>query len=179
MENANIKKRILFDKDKDACFLTYNILIILDFLGCYNFENGFVDYRKLSYLIDFVSSDILTNIIVKFAPPTTKEKIQLRNSYINASSRQNRIYLVLQALQQKGIINLIFDKKDVFKNKLFIKETKKDLVESIINKKYFKYEYENLKKFQDAKSIKGIRTYKFTTLLKQIYENNGVKVWEV
>ena len=178
MTTNDIKKRILFDKDKDACFLTYNILIILDFFNCYNIENSFNDYRKLSYLVDFTSSDVLTNIIAKWGLPTQKEKIQLRSSYINASSRQNRIYLVLQALQNKGIINLILNKQDILKNKLFINDNNKHLIEPIINKAYFKYEYENLRNFNKSSSIKGVKTYKFTTLLNQIYEQNGVKVWE-
>ena len=178
MINNDIKKRILFDKDKDACFLIYNILIILDFFNCYNIENSFKDYRKLSYLVDFASSDVLTDIIAKWGFPTQKEKMQLRNSYVNASSRQNRIYLVLKALQNKGIIHLVLNKQDILKNKLFIDESNKNLIEPITNKVYFKYEYENLKTFNNTSSIRGVKAYKFTTLLNQIYEQNGVKVWE-
>lgn len=72
----------------------------------------------------------------------------------------------------------MLNKQDILKNKLFIDESNKNLIEPITNKVYFKYEYENLKNFNNTSSIRGVKTYKFTTLLNQIYEQNGVKVWE-
>lgn len=176
MNNLEAKKRILFDKDKDACFLTYNILIILDFYKCYSSNCVFNDYRKLTYLIDFVSSDILANIISKDTIITPKEKILLHNSYTNSSSRQNKLFLVIQSLRQKQIIDVSFDENNPLKSRLFLID--QDKIAPIIDKKIFKYEYNNLKNFNGSKIIRGIKSYKLLTLLQQIYETKGIKIWE-
>lgn len=171
-----IKKRILFDKEKDACFLTYNILIILDFYKCYSIDSPFIDYRKLTYLIDFVSSDILVSILQKEQILSDGDKIILQNSYNNASARQNRIFLVLRALKRNGIIELFLDSEKPYKNSLYLIQS--DKTKSITNKKLFTYEYSNLKHFNSVNDINRVRLIKITTLLQKIYGSRGIKIWE-
>ena len=177
VHNSDIKKRILFQKDKDACFLTYNILIILDYLKCYSEDTAFTDYKKLAYLTDFTSSDLLTNIFAKDVSLTIKEQHLLQDSYLNSSSRQNKLFLVIQSLRQRNIISINFDAKNPLKNSLFL--IQQDLIKPITDKKIFKYEYENIDKFNKAKPIKGLRGLKLSTMLQKIYENKGIKIWEL
>lgn len=176
MENTLTKKRILFQKDRDTCFLAYNILIILDYLKCYSLETSFKDYRKLSYLVDFTSSDILIGIFCKTGTFKQKEFNLLKNSYINASSRQNQIFLLIQVLRQKEIVDLDLDTDDPLKNRLFIKN--KEIIEPIIDKKKFYYEYRNIDLFNKSPEIRALRSLLLATLLDKIYSSRGIKVWE-
>lgn len=177
MKNCEVKKRIMFQKDKDACFLTYNILIILDYFKCYSSESAFNDYKKLSYLIDFTSSDILTSIYAKNVLLSIKEKHLLQESYIKCSARQNKLFLVIQSLRHKKIINVLNDDKNPLKNSLYL--IKQDLIAPIIDKNIFKYEYENIEKLNKVRAIKGIKKVKLITLLQKLYESKGVKIWEI
>lgn len=177
MENTLTKKRILFQKDKDACFLTYNLFIILDFLDCYTSESAFNDYRKLSYIIDFTSSDTLVNIFNKVPTLQQKETELLRNSYLTSSSRQNQIFLLIQALKQRGLICLEFDESNPLKNKLYI--ANKDLITNIIDREKFHFEYKNIKSFNNSPSIRGLKRTILSTLLDKIYTQKGVKIWQI
>lgn len=63
-----IKKKIMFIKEEDYYFLTYNLLILLDVFKCHNEKTGFKFYQKIAYLIDFISYTHIAYSCVKEPP---------------------------------------------------------------------------------------------------------------
>ena len=159
MRNDSIKKRIMFNIKDDPCFLAYNILIILDYFKCYSSKNSFNDYRKLPYLIDFTSSKSLMNILYKDVELGSKEKILLKDSYLNSSAIQNRVFLVLQSLKRNNTINFSLSTDKLQESKIFIQE------ENIkLDKLIFVDEYENIDLINKHTQINRLKTLKLSTI---------------
>lgn len=174
MKDNSIKKRIMFNIKDDPCFLAYNILIILDYFNCYSSRNVFNDYRKLPYLIDFISSESLMNILYKDIALGSKEKILLKDSYLNSSSIQNRTFLVLQALKRNNTIDFSLSTDKLQENKIFIQIEKVKL-----DKLIFADEYENIDLINKHTQINRLKSLKLSTMLDKLYADKGVKIWEV
>jgi len=49
------KKRMMFIQGEDYNFLAYTLLIFLNEMGCHSEKTKFKDFRKIAYLIDFIS----------------------------------------------------------------------------------------------------------------------------
>ena len=52
------KKRMMFIQREDYNFLTYNFLILLNELNCVSEDKRFNDFRKIAYLVEFISNNI-------------------------------------------------------------------------------------------------------------------------
>ena len=57
MKDKNFaKKRLMFIQKEDYNYLCYNLILLLDNLECNSEDQKFKDFRKVAYLIDFISS---------------------------------------------------------------------------------------------------------------------------
>lgn len=169
------KKRLMFIKGEDFYFLTYNIIIILKTLGCTSEIKSFKDYRKLAFLIDFVSDWSLLNILLAY--PSGKylnyrDKESLTRSYSSALVRMNEILKLLFALEKKGILGLIKNQTngnlDVYLQKSAIP---KDFFEADI----FSLELNNANLLK--RNFGRISSNKLETTLAAFYYNYGITKW--
>lgn len=163
-----VKKRIMYSTNSDYYFLTYNLIVILDFYGCTSSDKMFNDFRKLSFLIDFASNSRLQKILRKQEQSRLygEDIEQLRNSYSKSLLRIKEIRKVIYALAKRNIITV--SNTNVFLNKEAIPK-------SFLDKTLFKNEYENLKNTK----TKRLRTMKYTSFLESLYAHNGVTLWDI
>lgn len=177
-DDLSVKKRIMFIKDEDYYYLTYNILVILDYFGCYNIDNLFRDYRKLSYLVYFLSSDKNTEMFQK-ASNSDNEKLSLSDYenllqiYTKSKFINSQIKRLLFSLNQRQFIEIIKD--DKFSSvSLYMKD--KDKIKEVLNNELFQTEYKRVEKIKQSYS--RLRSVKYETFLEKVFKANGVGKWD-
>lgn len=174
-ENVYFKKRLMFVNNEDFYFLVYNIVILLNELGCIE-NTTFVDHRKLAFLVDFVANPALINILInqigRNKPLNPRDKQQLIQAYSNGAERINIVTRLVYALQTKKIFNIYADS-----NKQFVRiSLNKETIPSVfIQNDIYKLERLNVKKMLTY--VSRIRTLNFRTMLVKLFENNGVSIW--
>lgn len=169
------KKRLMFIKGEDFYFLTYNILILLDLFGCTSENKRFKDYRKLAFLVDFVSDYNLVKIIQNQNNITLLHSIDrelLIRSYTNGLVRSSEIIKLIFALEKKGILGLY---KDSNSNQLDIYMIKESLPADLFDSNIFKIEFANLINLKA--SVNRISGLKLETLLEKLFYNYGITKW--
>lgn len=165
----------MFIKGEDFYFLTYHILILLDLLGCTSENKRFKDYRKLAFLIDFVSDYNLVRIIQNQNNITMLHSIDrelLIRSYTNGLVRSSEIIKLIFALEKKDIIRLY---KDSNSNQLDIYLNKESLPADLLDNTIFKIELTNLINLKS--SVNRIPGLKLETLLEKLFYNYGITKW--
>jgi hypothetical protein len=170
-QHLNVKKRIMFNKDEDYYFITYNILIILKAFGCKDSKSKWTDYTKLSYILPLVADSSLLDLFIRYLdnhriPP--KEDLEiLRETYFKSRLRLKLITSILFTLETNNLISLA--KNDIWINQENIPET-------LLKSDLFDVEIKNINKLKTAISrLKGLSA---KTLLERLYTENGVRVWE-
>lgn len=175
-QSLEVKKRMMFIKEEDYNYLTYNIFLILSFLRCYSPSNAFKDYRKLSYLIPLISNKkYITSLTKRINSPDIEypyEKQLLNELYYDSKLKHRIIASLLLALERKKYICMR-------KNK----DTMDIWVDTEIasrfsaNTEIFSEELYNcrvLKKF-----FSHLRTNANKTLEKSIFDRNGDDLWDI
>lgn len=159
------KKRIMFIQSEDYNFLTYNLLIFLNEMGSYSESTRFKDFRKIAYLIDFISSS--KNL-------DDYERFELSNIYLKAQLKKKLLSHLIITLQNKEYIDISLNNthKTI---ELWIK--KDNIPKDFFNKKIFKREIENIKKLKKELNIRKNTSLK--KLVDNIFTNRGVSTWEV
>ncbi|MGG3792534.1 hypothetical protein [Geobacillus thermodenitrificans] len=176
-ENINVKKRIMFNKDEDYYFITYNILIILHTFGCKNEKTKWIDYTKLSYLIPFVSDssllDLLLHCLNRNRQPNQEEIEILRESYIKSRLKLRLITSILFALEKNNLITL---KKNDKRHTIDVWLNQENIPSKLLNSDLFNIEKSNIKRL--SQKIQRIKSLSSKTMLEKIFMDNGVRVWE-
>lgn len=167
------KRRLMFIKEEDYNFLTYNILIILNSLRCIEKERVLKDHRKLSFLIDFVSDKRLLDILEINIHKESKlinisDREYLNQSYTNAIFRIKTVNQLIFTLSNEGIVFI----KDNKLEKLDISLVKNGVADDFFKSEIFNIERSNMNRLKSL--IKRITIIDITTLLQQLYYNNGV-----
>jgi hypothetical protein len=177
-QNIDVKKRIMFSKEDDYYFITYNILVFLETLGCISENTRFVDYTKLTYIIPFISNNILLENLVRFSNSNyllNREEIDLlRETYYSSRLKLKLVTSILFALEKNEYIML---KKNETRHSIDIWIRKDKIPGSFFDPSLFKIEIDDTKKLRAI--IPRIRTLTVNTLLEQFYSNKGVTVWQV
>jgi len=176
--NIDVKKRIMFSKEDDYYFITYNILVFLEALGCLSENSRFVDHTKLTYIIPFISNKALLEDLVRFNNSNyllNREEIDLlRETYYSSRLKLKLVTSILFALEHNEYIEL---KKNETRHSIDIWIRKDKIPSSFFNPSLYKIEIEHTQKLRAI--IPRIRTLTVSTLLEQFYGNKGVKVWQV
>ncbi|MEF3310075.1 hypothetical protein PV433_14340 [Paenibacillus sp. GYB004] len=176
-KNVDVKKRIMFHLEDDYYFITYHIIYFLYTLRCDSEKNRFKDYTKLSYIIPFISNENLLHILVQYNNktllPSLEERKKLKEIYINSRMRQKLISSIIAALERKEFITLSRNDKS---NTIDVWINVEKVGDTFLNNNLFQYEIDNIILFRSI--YPKIRTLTCGTLLKQIYENKGVTVWD-
>lgn len=174
----SIKKKIMFVKDEDFYFITYNILILLHVLNCFEQKKRvFKDCRKLAFLVEFVSNNNLVDIVERYDLQSRKvnridHKI-LTNAYTNGLIRKNIIPRLLFTLEKYEIVYLSTSERDKSIN-ISLNDEK---LKNFFNKELFAYEFKNASKLQ--RTISKLSILKLDTLLGKLFTDKGVRTWDI
>lgn len=162
----------MFAKGDDFYFLSYNMILILHSLKCICGQRKFVDYRKLAFLIDFVSNRNLASTLEKsgyLLNPVDRE--QFTRAYANGLIRVNQLSRLLFTLEKKQVVILSRDEGGIMNVCL----NQEALSKTFLDKKLFKFEIDNLKTI--AVNIQRLNVLTLETLLERLFDNHGIKRW--
>lgn len=163
----------MFSKGDDFYFLSYNILVLLYGLGCLSDKRVFKDYRKLAFLIDFISSRELVVTIKRsgmIVNPIDREL--LTRAYADGLLRLNQIIRLLFTLEKKGLIIL---QRQPDKDTIDVSLKKEAVQDVFFDKELFKLELSNLKSLSET--VQRITSLTLDTLLNKLFDNHGIKTW--
>lgn len=170
-----IKKRIMFNKEDDYYFITYNVILFLYTCNYTYEEKRLVDYRKLAYIIPFIADehllDMLDNGQRGFSADVDVNRLQ--NIYFNARLNQKTYTSIILALESKGLVSLL---KNPSKSCVDIWINSVNIPKSILANDLFSSEIINVKRF--SKLVKKCRILNLNTMMEKIFRDNGVMIWE-
>ncbi len=159
------KKRLMFIQKEDYNFLTYNFLILMKELDCINYQKRFTDFRRIAYLIEFISNNIEFN---------TYSKIELSNIYLRAQLKKKLLSHLMITLKNKCYLEISLNPThrtlDVWIN---IENIPLDFFDN----KYFENEIKNISKIRKIASITPKQ--KLKTMIDKLYTTRGVSTWEI
>jgi len=159
------KKRMMFIQNEDYNFLTYNLLILLNELDCTSEKKKFRDFRRIAYLIEFISTT---------AELEDYEKYELSSIYLRAQLKKKLLSHLLITLKTKGYLDITLNSTH---NTLDIWIEKNKIPKEFFNKKYFSNEVLNIKKIRKYTKITKVSTLK--KLIEDIFTKQGVSTWEI
>lgn len=159
------KKRMMFIQREDYNFLTYNFLILLNELNCVNEDKRFNDFRKIAYLIEFISNDI---DIEKYT------EMELSNIYLRAQLKKKLLSHLIITLKNKHYLEISLNNThrtlDVWINK-------EKIPDDFFNNEYFSQEILNIQKLKKFARISARQTLK--KMIDKLYKDRGVLTWEI
>ena len=159
------KKRMMFIPTEDYNFLAYNLLIFLDEMKCYNKETKFKDFRKIAYLIDFISSS---------ANLDDYELSELSNIYFKAQLKKKLLSHLIITLQNRGFLDISLNTTH---RTIELWINKENIPKEFFDKQKFQREILNIKKLKQK--FKITKVSKLTNLVDELFEKRGVLTWEV
>jgi len=159
------KKRMMFIPTEDYNFLAYNLLIFLDELKCYSDKTKFQDFRKIAYLIDFISGS---------ADLDDYEKFELTDIYLKAQLKKKLLSHLIITLQNRGFLDISLNTTH---RTIELWINKENIPKDFFDKEKFQREISNIKKLK--KELKITKVSKLTKLVDAIFTNRGVSTWEV
>jgi len=176
-QKLNVKKRLMFNKEEDYYFITYNVLVFLNTLGCTSEKKKFTDYTKLAYIVPFVSNNGLLDIVLKYnqweRQPSKEETEILRDTYIKSRLRLKLLTSIFFALEHNQIIGL---KKNERRSSIDIWINKENIPKNFLDSPIFKIEMENSLMIKNE--FPYLKTWAVKTLLDNLFSSKGVRVWE-
>jgi len=177
-KSSSIKKRIMFSRDDDYYFITYNILIFLQYIGCIDKKSRFQDYKKLVYIIPFISCTYLLDIYLNDIDTKRKfigENLQLfSRTYIKSRMKIKLIASILFTLERNNLITL---EKNTIRNSIDIWVNQDKLPSSFTDSSLYKVEVEQTNRFK--KLFPKIKIIKADTLVENLFSSKGVTIWRV
>lgn len=166
MKDKNFaKKRLMFIQKEDYNYLCYNFILLLDNLDCTDEDKKFKDFRKVAYLIDFISSSKNYEDYSKDELMTIYSKAQLKKKLLS------HLLIVLKNKDYLGIsINSSHKSFDVWLKK-------ENLPLDFFDKDYFINEINNLNKIK--RSVHSLKTTTIKTLVDSFFTSKNILTWEI
>ncbi|WP_024296378.1 hypothetical protein [Lacrimispora indolis] len=168
------KKRMMFVLDEDYYYVTLKILSTVFFIS--GFNKKFVDYKKLSFILEFCKSDYRLRLYEKAVSDRSLnvfEHEELTTIYCNANLNDSMIQRVLYFLEKQGIIHM--SKNDRF-GCIDLELVKSKDLESLFDSNILASERSNINIIKN--NMTRIGTYKFDSFISKIYGKNEVAKWE-
>jgi len=159
------KKRLMFIQKEDYNFLTYNFLILLNELNCINYDKRFSDFRRIAYLIEFISSNIELDSF---------DQIELSNIYLRAQLKKKLLSHLMITLKNKGYLEISLNKTHRTLDVWINRET---IPTDFFDKNLFINEIKNITKIR--KVAKVTAKQKLKTMIDKLYSDKGVLTWEI
>lgn len=159
------KKRIMFIQKEDYNFLTYNLLLLLKYLGATSKKSKFQDYRKISYLIQFISTQSDFSSL-------SKEELSL--VYSKSHLKKQLLSHLILILKNKEFISVDVNYN---RNSLDIWINEGNIPDNFFDKVFFKKEIENIKVLKSK--LPRLKVLTLKNVVDTIFTNNRVITWEV
>lgn len=159
------RKRIMFIQKEDYNYLIYNLILVLDGLGCLDESKPFKDFRRIAYILEFLGSS-------KSIDEYTQE--ELGNIYLKAQVKKKLLSHVLIILKNKGYIDI---SANVLHRTFDIWLNKNNIPSEFWDERLFKLELDNLEKVK--KYIPRFRTGVIKTLAERVFLEKNVLIWEI
>lgn len=167
------KKRLMYIQSEDFYFLTYNTVILLNTLNCVEGDKYLKDYRKISFLVDFISNPYYASFL-KNKTLNESDKRELTRLYSNGIIRQKEINKLFYTLDSRGIIHLS-------------RKENTDILDVTLNKsnvpvEFFDgdlFEVEILNSLLIKNHISRLSSITLDTLKQKIFIDKGVKAWQL
>lgn len=172
--NNKIKKKIMFNKDSDYYFIAYNSILILDSLGCYEGEKNFYDYRKLIYILPFISSQFMLMNSIKTSKIRQEQIKILEDTYINSKLREPILKSILFTLEKRGYLIL---EKNESRKCIDVRLLPNSIPQDYLKSDLFKIESDNIKLLK--KHYQRLNFISFDTLIEKLFKEKGVIIWDV
>lgn len=169
----NEKKRLMYIQSEDFYFLTYNTIILLHVLNCTNGERFLKDYRKLSFLMDFISNPYFASFLEKDSLSNSDVR-ELTRLYSNGILRLKEINKLYYTLDNRKIITL--ERKDN-SDILNISLNESKLPGDFFDTELFEVEIENAKLIKSR--LKRLTGITLDSLREKLFTDKGVKAWQL
>ncbi|WP_213818284.1 hypothetical protein [Garciella nitratireducens] len=169
------KKRLLYDKSEDIYFSIYNILLLLNYLGCVNEDKAFKDYRKLTFLIPLISDEVLNTIFIDYyrGKSEINKNIRRRLDKIYNGGIENIPFIryILLILEESNFIKLIGEE-----NKVNLYLCQQSNLENFLGNTIFADEIKCINNIKIGNY--QIAKVSYSTFINNLFKVNGVSVWE-
>lgn len=173
MQHNENKKKLMFVTGEDFYFLTYNILLLLKELKCNGEPRKFKDYRKLAFLIDFVSDKDLIKIFKRYDGKgiiyNDEDKKSMINAWSNGLIRTKLLARLLYALEQRDLVGI---EKDTTRKSVTIWYKDNEKTKSFFKEDVFQAEKQNAKSLVDT--IQRLSSITFETLESKLFTQYGI-----
>ncbi|WP_179347665.1 hypothetical protein [Winogradskyella pacifica] len=164
-DKQSARKRMMFIQKEDYNYLCYNLILILNNLGCTKESNEFRDFRKIAYLVDFTSA---SKKIDDFSQD------ELGSIYSKAHIKKKLLSHLLIVLKNKDYLGISMNKR----HKSFDIWLKTDnLPDDFLSKDMFRHELENIEILK--KEIRGLRTTTIKTMVNTLFTSKNILTWEI
>jgi hypothetical protein len=165
MNKEFAKKRLMFIQKEDYNYLIYNLLLILETLSCNNESNAFHDFRKIAYLIDFISSS-------KAIDDYSQDELSI--IYSKSQLKKKLLSHVLVVLKNKEYIDISINRVHKSFDIWLIRE---NIPQNFFDKDFFETEIKNINCLK--RQIRGIKGTAIKTLVDNIFTSKNVLTWEI
>lgn len=166
-------KRISFVSGEDFYFLTYLIIICIKEFS--NKKLIFKDHRKLTFLMQIISSSTAVNILIEnYGEGSLKpfDKEYLFDVYVKASLHQREVYKIVRSLEKNGIISVIDTEKIDCYN---IEVIDMDIFNSFFDTELFNRELNNTAILKSH--FKSINVLGLDGLIGKFFTEYGLSLW--
>lgn len=165
MNKENARRRIMFIQQEDYNFLAYNFMLVLIASDCNSASKSFHDFRKIAYLIEFISTN-------RSIDSFTQD--ELGEIYSRAQLKKMLLSHVLIVLKRQGLIDISLNTRhqsfDVYINV-------HNIPSGFFDKNLFATEIENIKKINQV--VSRIRTTTIRNVVNTLFTSKNVITWEI
>jgi len=159
------KKRMMFIQKEDYNFLVYNTLLILDALGCTNESKQFIDFRKIAYLVDIISSNKNLDEFTQNDLASIYSKAQLKKKLLS------HILIVLKNKKMLGVsLNRTRQSFDIWIEK-------ENIPSNFFDEKLFQQEKENI--LQVKNNVRALNSSTIKTMVDKLFTSKNIMTWEI
>lgn len=170
------KRRLMFIPQEDFNYLTYNLVFLLDGIGCSG-TRYLKDHRKIGYLIELIGNEGLVQYLAidkrNIEKKETKKTFQ--RAFSRGMQREHLMFRLCLALESKGILNIDDETKKGALLKVSLK--KENCLKILKNINLYKDELENVEVLKRV--CPRIPSIKLETLINNTFGKVGVAVWRV
>ncbi len=155
----------MFIQKEDYNFLVYNIILILDTLECTNESKQFIDFRKVAYLVDMISSSKDLNEFTQN---------ELASIYSKAQLKKKLLSHVLIVLKNKNMLGVSLNRT----RQTFDVWLKKDNIpDEFFNVELFEKEKENI--LQVKNNVRALNSSTIKTMVEKLFTSKNIMTWEI
>ncbi len=158
----------MFSTKDDLYYITYNVLVVLKYLGC-DGSRKFKDVNKLAFMMEFISNkELIRTLDKRLENQNSKDAMLLSKAYSDGLMRINSVKRVLFTLKKAGMIEFSENNREIWL-------TENDRTSSFFEGEFFEYEKENITMLKSR--IQRLNNITVDTFLNSAFSKNGIQSW--